>query len=298
VKGCYMIDKDKLYGSFLGLAIGDAVGTTVEFCDRDTFEPVSDMVGKGPFNLPAGYFTDDTSMALCLAENIIAHGKVEETDLLQRFSDWFYKGTNSSTGYCFDIGHNTYVAILNWKISGSVVNNSNSRYSGNGSIMRLAPVAIKHHNNPDQAYFDAVIQSKTTHASDECIESCMLLTNILLNAFTATTKDQVFNTHVVVTLESVKNIMNTLDVSRDEVSSSGYVIDTLHAALWSFRHTNNFKDAILLATNLGGDADTVAAVTGQIAGAFYGMKNIPIEWLEKLYQKDRFIELVNKLTSE
>lgn len=292
-----MINKDRLYGSFLGLAIGDAVGTTVEFRERDTFEPVNDMVGKGPFNLPAGYFTDDTSLALCLAENIIAHGNVEETDLLQRFSDWFYKGTNSSTGYCFDIGNTTYMAILNWANNGSVVNNSNPWNSGNGSIMRLAPVAIKHYNNPDQAYFDAVIQSKTTHASDECIESCILLTNILLNAFTATTKDEVFDTHIA-TLESVKNIMNTLDVSRDEVSSSGYVIDTLHAALWCFKHTDNFKDAILLAANLGGDADTVAAVTGQIAGAFYGMKDIPIKWLEKLYQKDRFIELVDRLISE
>jgi len=212
--------KDRLLGSFLGLAIGDAVGTTVEFRARDTFEPVTDMVGKGPFNLPAGYFTDDTSMALCLAESLIEHPQLDRNDLLNRFSKWYREGVNSPTGRCFDIGATTSSAIVNWETTGSVLNNTGSWDAGNGSIMRL------------------------------------------------------------------------------EVKSSGYVIHTLHAALWCFKNTDNFRDAILLATNLGHDADTVAAVTGQIAGAFYGMSGIPIMWLDKLYDTARFIELVDKLTNE
>jgi len=289
------MDKDKLYGAFLGLTVGDAVGTTVEFRERDTFPPVTDMVGGGPFNLPVGYWTDDTSMALCLADSIIAHGGLDEQDVLIRFADWYRNGYNSPTGRCFDIGTTTRVAILGWEKNGTVVNNAKPWDAGNGSIMRLAPVVIAKYDDSDQAYSDAIRQSRTTHASEECVESCVLLTNILLNAFTAQTKEEVFNTHVG-TLDSVKNIMHTLDVSRDEVHSSGYVIHTLHAALWCFKHTDSFKDAILLATNLGEDADTVAAVTGQIAGAYYGMKGIPTDWLDKLYQTERFIELVDELT--
>lgn len=289
------MDKDRLYGAFLGLAVGDAVGTTVEFRERDTFPPVTDMVGGGPFNLPVGYWTDDTSMALCLADSIIAQGGLDEQDVLTRFVDWYTNGYNSSTGRCFDIGTTTVTSLRYFRDKGTLVNNTQPRAAGNGSIMRLAPVVIAQYNDPDQAYSDAVIQSRTTHASEECIESCVMLTNVLLNAFNAKTKDEVFNIYVR-PIDSVKNIMNRLEVTRDEVRSTGYVIDTLHAALWAFKNTDNFKDAILLATNLGHDADTVAAVTGQIAGAYYGMKGIPIDWLDKLYQTERFIKLVDELT--
>lgn len=291
--------KDRLLGSFLGLAIGDAVGTTVEFRARDTFEPVTDMVGKGPFNLPAGYFTDDTSMALCLAESLIEHPTLDRNDLLNRFSKWYREGVNSPTGRCFDIGNTTRSAIVNWESTGSVLNNTDSWDAGNGSIMRLAPAVIKHHTDRDLAVATAIMQGETTHGSVEASDSCDLLARVLLTAYVTDDKNAVLNIdpqeHWV---DSVKNILTTLDVSRDEVKSSGYVIHTLHAALWCFKNTDNFRDAILLATNLGHDADTVAAVTGQIAGAFYGMSGMPIMWLDKLYDTGRFIELVDKLINE
>ena len=294
-----MTMKDRLLGSFLGLAIGDAVGTTVEFRARDTFEPVTDMVGKGPFNLPAGYFTDDTSMALCLAESLIEHPQLDRSDLLNRFSKWYREGVNSPTGRCFDIGTTTRSAIVNWEKTGSVMNNTGPWDAGNGSIMRLAPAVIKYHNDRDKAIATAIMQSETTHGSVEACDSCDLLAGVLLTAFVTDDKNAVLNIdsqdHWA---DSVKNIITMLDVSRDEVRSSGYVIHTLHAALWSFKNTDNFRDAILFATNLGEDADTVAAVTGQIAGAFYGMSGIPIMWLDKLYDTARFIELVDKLTNE
>lgn len=291
--------KDRLYGSFLGLAVGDAVGTTVEFRTRDTFEPVTDMVGKGPFNLPAGYFTDDTSMALCLAESLIENPLLDCDDLLQRFSDWYRNGVNSPTGRCFDIGTTTRSAIVNWEKTGSKVNNTGPWDAGNGSIMRLAPVAIKYYNDEAMACLLAVAQGSSTHGSQECMHSAELLTRVLIRAFNATDKNEVFNVDVKDYWSgTVKDMLTTLDVSRDEVKSSGYVIHTLHAALWCFKNTDNFRDAILLATNLGDDADTVAAVTGQIAGAFYGMSGIPSEWLDKLYETERFIELVDKLTNE
>ena len=291
--------KDRLLGSFLGLAIGDAVGTTVEFRARDTFDPVTDMVGKGPFNLPAGYFTDDTSMALCLAESLIEHPQLDRNDLLNRFSKWYREGVNSPTGRCFDIGTTTRSAIVSWEKTGSVLNNTGPWDAGNGSIMRLVPAVIKHHNDRDLAISTAIMQSETTHGSVEACDSCDLLARVLLTAYVTDDKTAVLNIdpqeHWA---DSVKNILTTLEVSRDEVKSSGYVIHTLHAALWCFKNTDNFRDAILLATNLGEDADTVAAVTGQIAGAFYGMSGIPIMWLDKLYETGRFIELVDKLTDE
>jgi ADP-ribosyl-[dinitrogen reductase] hydrolase len=291
--------KDRLLGSFLGLAIGDAVGTTVEFRARDTFEPVTDMVGKGPFNLPAGYFTDDTSMALCLAESLIEYPFLDRNDLLNRFSKWYREGVNSPTGRCFDIGTTTRSAIVNWEDTGSVLNNTGPWDAGNGSIMRLAPAVIKYHDDRDRAIATAIMQSETTHGSVEACDSCDLLARVLLTAYVTDDKNAVLNVDAQDGwADSVKNILKTLDVTRDEVQSSGYVIHTLHAALWCFKNTDNFRDAILLATNLGEDADTVAAVTGQIAGAFYGMSGIPIMWLDKLYETGRFIELVDKLTNE
>jgi ADP-ribosyl-[dinitrogen reductase] hydrolase len=291
--------KDRLLGSFLGLAIGDAVGTTVEFRARDTFEPVTDMVGKGPFNLPAGYFTDDTSMALCLAESLIEYPFLDRNDLLSRFSKWYREGVNSPTGRCFDIGATTSSAIVNWEKNGSVLNNTGPWDAGNGSIMRLAPAVIKYHDDRDRAIATAIMQGETTHGSVEACDSCDLLARVLLTAYVTDDKNAVLNVDAQDGwADSVKNILKTLDVSRDEVKSSGYVIHTLHAALWCFKNTDNFRDAILLATNLGEDADTVAAVTGQIAGAFYGMSGIPILWLDKLYETGRFIELVDKLTNE
>ena len=291
--------RDRLLGAFIGLAVGDAVGTTVEFRERDTFEPVTDMVGKGPFNLPVGYFTDDTSMALCLAESLIQHPDLDRKDLLERFSRWYRNGENSPTGRCFDIGGTTRAGIVNFEKTGSILNNTDPWDSGNGSIMRLAPVAIKWHNDIDRAVATAIIQSETTHGAIECVDSCDLLVRTLLTAFITSDKEAIFNIEVKNNwTPKVKEILTTLDVTRDEVKSSGYVIHTLHAALWSFRNTDNFRDAILLAANLGDDADTVAAVTGQIAGAFYGLQNIPQEWVTKLFQSDRFVQLVDQLTKE
>lgn len=294
-----MTNKDKLLGSFVGLAVGDAVGTTVEFRDRDTFEPVTDMVGRGPFNLPVGYFTDDTSMALCLAESLIEYPLLDRDDLLGRFSKWFREGVNSPTGRCFDIGTTTRAAIINWEKTGSVLNNTKPWDAGNGSIMRLAPATIKYHHDIDLAVSVAIMQSETTHGSVEACDSCDLLTRILLAAYNTDSKNAVLGIDVQDHwADSVKNILKTLDVTRDEVKSSGYVIHTLHAALWCFKNTGNFRDAILLAANLGDDADTVAAVTGQIAGAFYGLSGIPSGWTEKIYEFDRFVELTGKLVSE
>jgi ADP-ribosyl-[dinitrogen reductase] hydrolase len=292
--------KNKLLGSFLGLAIGDCVGTTVEFNKRDTFEPITDMIGQGPFNLPAGYWTDDTSMALCLAQSLLEYPDLNKTDLLTRFTNWYHNGENSSTGTCFDIGSTTLSAILNFEETKQTTNNTIYYSAGNGSIMRLAPAFIKHHKDIEKAVSVAVLQSETTHGTYECLYASEMLTRLLYRALQAPSKYYVYD---VMTRNSnynefVENILEAIYKPRDQIKSSGYVVHTLQAAIWSFHNTDNFKDAILLATNLGDDSDTVAAVTGQIAGMYYGLDNIPTDWVNKLYQKDMFIELGNKLINE
>jgi len=290
---------DRLFGAFVGLAVGDAIGTTVEFKERDTFPLVTNMVGGGPFNLKAGYWTDDTSMALCLAESLKVDPNLNKEDLLNRFLSWYERGTNSPTGRCFDIGNTTRTSLLDFKESKSLINNPEFFRAGNGSIMRLAPVAIQHYNNLEKAIEVAISQSETTHAAPACVNSCELLTEVLINAFTAKTKEDVFNiTNKEHWCKEVRSILYTLDVDRDSVSSSGYVVDTLHAALWCFLETDNFQDAVLLAVNLGDDADTVGAVTGQIAGAYYGLSSIPDSWKIKLYDFSRFIDLSEDLIKD
>lgn len=289
--------QDRLAGSLVGLAVGDCVGAAVEFRSRDSFPEVTDMLGGGPFNLPVGYWTDDTSMALCLAESLIQYPNFDRRDLLSRFADWYRHGYNSSTGRCFDIGTTTRSAIRNFEETGSELNNTHFMDAGNGSIMRLAPVAIKWHNDESMAVGAAIMQSETTHGSTECVDSCELMARVLVRAYKATSKEEVFEIEVLDRwTDRVKTILTTLDVGRDAVSSTGYVIHTLHAALWCFKHTDNFRDAILLATNLGDDTDTVAAVTGQIAGAYYGLEGIPQDWRDKLYDYQRIVDLANELT--
>jgi len=287
---------DKLLGSFLGLAIGDAVGTTLEFKVRDSYVHLTDMVGGGPFNLPVGYWTDDTSMAICLAKSLIHAPKLNKYDLLNRFFDWYADGVNSSTGKCFDIGNGTLNALLDYNNTLQVEHNHENYVSGNGSIMRLAPAFIANSNNLRQAIYIAQEQSKTTHSSRICLDACDLLTRILFNCLKFNDKNKILDdidrtpyTH------EIQHIFNNLHVTRHEVESSGYVVHTLHAAIWCVLQTYSFKEAVLLAANLGDDADTVAAVTGQIAGTLYGANSFPEEWKEKILDHDRFIQLTEAL---
>jgi ADP-ribosyl-[dinitrogen reductase] hydrolase len=291
--------QDRLIGSLVGLAVGDAVGTTVEFKPRGSFPLVTDMTGGGPFRLPVGYWTDDTSMALCLAESLIEYPQLDRHDLLTRFSMWYKNGYNSSTGRCFDIGNTTVSALEEFIHSGQTTNNPEDFYAGNGSIMRLSPAAIANHSNLREAQKIAREQSETTHANSKATGSSELLAEMLIRAYSANKKADVIDIECQMHWPvSVCDIVAT-GVERkkeQEIKSSGYVIDTLEAAVWSFLTTDSFEAAVLRAVNLGYDADTVGAVTGQIAGAYYGETGIPKHWLEKLYNHEHIRNLAIKLS--
>lgn len=290
---------DRALGCLLGLAIGDAVGTTLEFVARDTRPPLTGMIGGGRFGLRPGEWTDDTSMALCLGDNLIARNGLDQRDLMGRFVRWWRQGENSHNGRCFDIGITTREALHRFLETGDPVAGSvDPMRAGNGSIMRLAPVALRWSGSCEQAIAAARAQSVTTHAAPAAVEACALLAEILTEAIAIGDKEAVLRPRTA----SEPSIAAVGSGSwrgkeRPEIRSSGYVVHTLEAALWCIDRTNEFAQAVLLAANLAEDADTVAAVTGQIAGALWGLGAIAQNWLDRLAWRENLEDVARKLTT-
>jgi ADP-ribosyl-[dinitrogen reductase] hydrolase len=286
--------RDRSLGAILGLACGDAVGTTLEFRPRDAVPSIQDMVGGGPFNLKPGEWTDDTSMALALLDSLIWDEKLDEYDLMNRFTKWFEEGAYSSTGRCFDIGTTTRAALRRWQKSGNPVAGASSPdTAGNGSLMRLAPVAMRHWQDRERLRDVAERQSCTTHAARSAIDACVAFAEILADAISGAPRSEIFRLRASDLCEEVADAVggSWRQLTRKNVYSSGYVVHSLNAALWCVARTNSFQEAVLLAANLGDDADTTAAITGQLAGALYGASGIPQNWLNKLAWREK-IELM------
>jgi ADP-ribosyl-[dinitrogen reductase] hydrolase len=246
------------------------------------------MIGGGPFRLNPGEWTDDTSVALCLADSLIACGVLDQRDLMQRFVRWWREGHNSHNGRCFDIGITTRRALDYFAKTGDpIAGPTDPNAAGNGSIMRLAPVALRWMHDLERAVAAARAQSLTTHGALAAVEGCVLLTEVLLDAIATGNKQA--------TLRARHSTEPAIDAvaqrswhgkDRDRISSSGYVVHTLEAALWCVNRADGFSEAVLLAANLADDADTVAAVTGQIAGALWGRRGIPLHWLDQLVWRE------------
>ncbi|WP_246731102.1 ADP-ribosylglycohydrolase family protein [Methylobacterium sp. 2A] len=284
--------RNRSLGAFIGLAVGDALGTTLEFEARDAKPPVTDMVGGGPFNLNAGEWTDDTSMALCLGDSLIACDGLDERDLMERFSRWYLHGENSSTGTCFDIGITTRNAIEQFRRTGDpIAGPTDGRTAGNGSIMRLAPCAIRYHNDPERLRDAARRQSYVTHGATEAVDACEALATVLALLIQGEPLSDALSRSYGPFCPGVQRVIDGSfrGKTRNDIQSTGYVIHTLEASLWCVNETTTFRDAVLLAVNLGDDADTVGAVTGQIAGAAYGASTIPEQWFERLAWNKRLI---------
>jgi ADP-ribosyl-[dinitrogen reductase] hydrolase len=289
-------------GCLLGLAVGDAIGTTVEFMPRGSFAAVTDMVGGGPFRLKAGEWTDDTSMALCLGASLLDKG-FDLNDQIQRYVRWHHDGYMSSTGRCFDIGMATREALNNYQITGNPESGStNPQSAGNGCIMRLAPVPIMYADDWGMAVQLSAEQSKTTHGASECLEASGIFGGILVRALNGKfSKKQVLTNGDNGLDQIVSSRLQQIaagayfDYDIDKIRGSGYVVDSLEAALWCFYNTDNFKDAVLAAANLGDDADTTAAIVGQVAGAFYGEDGIPDKWLELIVMNIEIGEMAESL---
>ena len=290
---------DRFRGCLLGLAVGDALGTTVEFKPRGTFPPVTTMVGGGPFGLKPGQWTDDTSMALCLATSLIEKG-FDLADQIERYLAWYQTGYWSSTGRCFDIGNATFRALERYRTTGQVEAGSvDPATAGNGCIMRLAPVPIYYFPDEASAAEYGGRSSVTTHGATECVEASRILSRVLVKALAGAVKADVLTAAAGEQLTSAKLARiaagDFIAKEDSEIVGSGYVVDCLEAALWSFATTDTFDDAVLRAVNLGDDADTTGAVCGQIAGAFYGERAIPEQWRTQLHQASEIRVLAERL---
>lgn len=292
--------KDRAIGCLLGLAAGDAVGTTLEFKPRDSYPPLTDMVGGGPFGLKPGEWTDDTSMALALAESLSNKQCLDADDLMARFVSWWRRGEYSVTGRCFDIGITTSGALARYERTGNAVAGSTDAGSaGNGSLMRLAPIAIWGvREGTEHMRAAARAQSATTHGAAACLDACEGYALILHAAINGATFEEAVAAGLLVdAAEPIRSIFegSWRHKDRGQIKSSGYVAHSLEAALWCVSQTGNFREAVLLAANLGDDADTTAAIVGQLAGALYGVSGIPAAWRERLAWRERMTAMATSL---
>ncbi|WP_234024904.1 ADP-ribosylglycohydrolase family protein [Tsuneonella amylolytica] len=294
--------QDRALGALLGLAVGDALGTTLEFKARDSYEPLTTIVGGGPFRLKPGQWTDDTAMALALADSLIAHPELDQDDLMQRFDRWQRSGAYSCTGTCFDIGITVSSALARWRRTGdAAAGSTDPKTAGNGALMRLAPVALRWAHDPARLVEVAARQTVTTHAAPEAISASVAFAQLLaaaiagepLSTIIAPRSDAAYRGTIAAIMDGSWH-----GKRRDEIQSSGYVAHSLEAALWATARTTSFRDAVLLAANLGGDADTTAAITGQLAGAIYGASGIPQDWLAMIEWRERITELGLRLIGD
>ena len=298
---------ERYRGSLLGLATGDAVGTTLEFRPPGTFPPIEDMVGGGPFHLAPGQWTDDTSMALCLTESLIEQQGFDPVDQLERYLRWYREGHLSSTGACFDIGNTVRVALLRFERTRQPYCGSTDPYSaGNGSIMRLAPVALFYALRPREAIERSGESSRTTHGAATCVDACRYLGALLVGAIQGISKEELLSERYSPIpgyweerplVAEIDEIATGSFKHREppEIQGTGYVVKSLEAALWVFHSSDSFREGCLMAVNLGDDADTTGAVFGQLAGAFCGEQEIPESWLAKLAHRHLIQSLAERL---
>jgi ADP-ribosyl-[dinitrogen reductase] hydrolase len=330
--------RDRYRGALLGLAAGDALGTTLEFRRPGSFAPLTDMAGGGPFDLSPGQWTDDTSMALCLAESLIECRGFDAADQLERYTRWYENGHLSSTGRCFDIGNTTRNALNRFRAARrkggplpTACGTTTADAAGNGSIMRLAPVALAFAADPADAIRRAAESSITTHGARESVDACRYLAALIVGALRGEAKDTLLSGRydpaagaVAVkaaagsdpeadTADTAASAPGTWDaaplapaidaVARGsfrrrrppQIRGTGYVVQSLEAALWAFHATDDFDSGCLAAVNLGDDADTTGAVYGQLAGAFYGAGGIRAAWIERLAMRDRIVAYADAL---
>jgi ADP-ribosyl-[dinitrogen reductase] hydrolase len=297
-----MIDRDRQRGTLVGLAVGDALGAAVEFEPPGSFPEVTDYRDGGPHGLAPGEWTDDTSMALALADSIAEVGW-DLDDQAQRYLRWWQQGEYSVNGRCFDIGNTTASALIRFRQTGSARHaaSRDGRASGNGCIMRVAPVPIYYARFfPDRLPLlmeRAVESCLPTHASEQCLSATAYLTLVLAGLIHGLPRETVLDPE----WEPLARLREGMTVHGEveevlrgsfrrkqppEVRGSGYVVACLEAALWAFHDAADFRQAVLRAVNLGDDADTTGAVAGQLAGACWGESGIPPEWREGLRGRD------------
>lgn len=301
----------------LGTAIGDALGLPVQFLEREVVakNPITTMEGLDQFNIPAGTWSDNTSLSFCLAESLC--NGYDLNDIINKFTKWMYEDYWTPANETFDINYINYFAIVNLRNNGSphVTGIDNKRGNRDGSLMRILPLVPYILNMGKEDRFRIIREvSSLTHRHPRSILACISLCEFAIQYINSQSIEKAYQAMQQTILQLLKKEMfieedipfkRLVGLSYEEfkaielkdIHSTEYVIDTLEASLWCIFNTTNYKDAVLKAVNLGDDANTVGAITGGLAGIIYGYDTIPPEWLEVLAKKDDIIELANKLDS-
>jgi ADP-ribosyl-[dinitrogen reductase] hydrolase len=265
------------------------------------------MLGGGKFDLQPGLWTDDTSMALCLAESLIERKGFDPADQLTRYCRWWRDGYLSSTGVCFDIGTTTRAALAAFEeTQDAYPGPTDPRSAGNGSLMRLAPIPLCFRTDPTTAIEKAALSSRTTHGAREALDACRYFAGLLVGALEGRPKTELLAPlfspvpTLWIKVPLVPKIATVAAGSFKQkeppaLRGTGYVVDCLEAALWAFHRSTSFQEGALLAVNLGDDADTTGAVYGQLAGAYYGAEGIPKAWRDTLAHRELIVALADKL---
>ena len=301
---------DRPLALILGVAVGDALGVPVEFKARGTFL-VTGMQGYGTHNQPSGTWSDDTSLTLALADNLLPES-YELSDIAWGFIDWYANAAYTPHGTVFDIGNATAKAIERLKkgVAPEQAGGAGERDNGNGSLMRIAPLAFYMFGirKAEERFRIVKEVSSLTHAHEWSVAASYIYVEMLNKLRMGRTKKAAYvelredfargvpfisKATLAKFVRILENDISALP--EEEIRSSGFVIDTLEAALWCFLTTDNYKDAVLKAVNLGDDTDTTGAVTGALAGLAYGLDSIPQEWLDQLAAYDEVRRIAVKM---
>ncbi len=323
-KNTIINESERIKGALFGFFVGDALGVPVEFVGRDYLkkDKVTKMLEYGTHNQPVGTWSDDSSMVIATIDSLINNKGINYNDIMNNFLKWYKEGEYSPNGKVFDIGNETYSELLKYKNDNTnFLCGSNDIYSnGNGSLMRILPISLYLHYTEDPMFDTISNISSMTHSHIYSVLSCIIY-SVFINEYFKQfdTKKAYFNmqniiksilendsNNVLGDLNDLKQKFNRIlynDIAilkENEIKSSGFVIDSLEASFWCLLNTNNYKDAVLKAVNLGDDTDTIGALTGGLAGLIYGYENIPENWINVLKRKEyltdlvyKFIELIN-----
>lgn len=303
--------QDAITGGVMGVIIGDALGLPVQFMTKTEIRknPITDMTGGGAFGLEPGAWSDDSSLTLCLTESLSEMG-YNPADIARRFVKWYRDGYMTPLGVSFDIGGTTRVAMerLINGIAPFEAGPTDVESNGNGSLMRILPATIFFAHESDDTMIHKICEvSKITHGHPRSQLACSLYSLFVKELLTGSSPQKAYETMKIksqamfVDSELGKELSHFQriisgelpNLSEREIRSGGYVVESLEAALWSFLTTSSFKDAVLTAVNLGWDTDTVGAITGSMAGVYYGFSNIPANWLRKLLGYEKILSLTN-----
>lgn len=308
--------REKISAGILGFVVGDALGVPVEFLNRNVLQKhrLVDMIGYGSHHQPEGTWSDDSSMMIATMDSIIDNNEVNFDDMMQKFCEWYVKAKYTATNEVFDIGIGTSKALMTYMngINAIECGEVGIRNNGNGSLMRILPISIYSYclNLTEEEEVDLINNcSALTHGHEISKLGCVIYTDYIKNILNGNNKvdalkmlslKQYEKYYSGETIQYYKSILNgdIMSFNREQIKSTGFIVDSLEAAIWCTLKNNNYEDAVITAVNLGEDTDTIGAITGSMNGIIYGQDSIPSKWVNKLQRKEYIENIINQFCSK